>query len=51
MLVHAGLTDNQPERAAALTAIARLTQRSANRPAADAVALVGEARVAIGGGE
>jgi hypothetical protein len=51
MFVHAGLTESHPPRSAALAAIARLTQRSANRAGADAVALVSEARVAIGGGE
>lgn len=49
MLVHVGLTDDGvPARQDARAAIARLVQRSQQRSAADAVALVKEARAALG---
>ncbi|MBA2696086.1 MAG: hypothetical protein H0U62_09680 [Actinobacteria bacterium] len=50
MLVHAGLSEDAPTgRDDARAAIARLVRRSRQRPAADAVALVDEARTALGG--
>ncbi|MGL5816204.1 MAG: hypothetical protein ACRCYR_01465 [Phycicoccus sp.] len=48
MLVHAGLNDDAPGRRDAHAAIARLTRRSQTRPSADAVALVHDARAALG---
>ena len=48
MLVHAGLSEGMPARSDARAALARLVRRSAQRPAADAVALVNEARTALG---
>lgn len=51
ILVHAGLAASRQTRPAALSAIERMTQRSRHQPAADAVALVNDARAAIGGGE
>lgn len=49
MLVHAGLTENTSGAGSerARTALDRLVQRSQTRAAADAVALVAEARVAL----
>lgn len=44
MLVHAGLSDGTSSGGAAQSAITRLVQRSQSRPAADAVALVDQAR-------
>jgi hypothetical protein len=50
MLVHAGLSEDVPTgREHAKAAIARLVRRSQQRPAADAVTLVNEARSALGG--
>jgi hypothetical protein len=49
MLVHAGLTESLPARPEARAAIARLVQRSQQGPAADAVALLADARAALGG--
>ncbi|MGH9302894.1 MAG: hypothetical protein ACRDZ5_00625 [Acidimicrobiales bacterium] len=49
MLVHAGLSEDEPvRRQHARAAIARLVRRSQQRPAADAVALVNDARGALG---
>lgn len=48
MLVHAGLSDDVPRRQDARAAIARLVQRSQQRPTADAVALVDDACTALG---
>lgn len=48
MLVHAGLSEDVPRRRDARAAIARLVQRSQQRPTADAVTLVNEARTALG---
>lgn len=49
MLVHAGLSENASAAGSerARTALDRLVQRSQTRAAADAVALVAEARVAL----
>lgn len=47
MLVHAGLSADLPSHADAKAAIARLVRRSQQRPQADAVALVNEARAAL----
>lgn len=47
MLVHAGISDDAPERRDAQAAIARLVRRSQRRPAADAVSLVHDARAAL----
>lgn len=47
MLVHAGLSEEVPGRRDARTAVARLVQRSQQRPTADAVKLVDEARTAL----
>ncbi len=47
MLVHAGLGEDVPARDAR-AAIARLVRRSQQRPAADAVTLVNDARTALG---
>ena len=51
MLVHAGLAEGRPARPDAGAAIARLVRRSQRRPPADAVALVNEARAALGAHE
>ncbi|MGL5912102.1 MAG: hypothetical protein ACRCZP_19015, partial [Phycicoccus sp.] len=51
MLVHAGLSDDASGRQDAHAAIARLTHRSQRRPPADAVALVRDARAALGPAE
>ncbi|MGL5867083.1 MAG: hypothetical protein ACRCYX_14670 [Dermatophilaceae bacterium] len=51
MLVHAGLHDDAPGRHDAHAAIARLTRRSQRRPPADAVALLHDARAALGPAE
>ncbi|MGL5859697.1 MAG: hypothetical protein ACRCY9_00375 [Phycicoccus sp.] len=51
MLVHAGLNDDAPGQRDARTAIARLVHRSRQRPSADAVALVHDARAALGPAE
>ena len=48
MLVHASLAEDQRAQPDARAAIARLVRRSQRRPAADAVALVNEARAALG---
>lgn len=48
MLVHAGLNEDVPGRRDARAAIARLVQRSQQRPTADAVTLVNEARTTFG---
>ncbi len=48
MLVHAALSEDAPEPRDARAAIARLVRRSGQRPAADAVALVNDARTALG---
>jgi len=48
MLVHAGLGEDLLARRDAWAAIARLVRRSQQRPAADAVALVNDARTALG---
>lgn len=48
MLVHAGLGKGTPAQRDARTAIARLVRRSQQRPAADAVTLVNDARAALG---
>lgn len=48
MLVHAGLSEDVPGQRDARAAIARLVQRSAQRPTADAVTLVADARAALG---
>jgi len=48
MLVHAGLSEEVPGRGDARAAIARLVRRSQQRPTADAVALVNDARSALG---
>lgn len=48
MLVHAGLGDGAPVQRDARTAIARLVRRSQQRPTADAVTLVNDARTALG---
>lgn len=48
MLVHAGLGEDIPARQGAKEAIARLVSRSQRRPQRDAVALVGDARAALG---
>lgn len=47
MLVHAGINDDAPARSDARTAITRLMRRSQQRPAADAVSLVHDARAAL----
>lgn len=51
MLVHAGLSEDRPSRADARAAIARLVRRSQQRPPADAVTLVDNARAALGAHE
>ncbi|WP_276940742.1 hypothetical protein [Ferrimicrobium acidiphilum] len=48
MLVHAGLEEGTPVERDARAAIARLVRRSQERPAADAVALVRDARAVLG---
>jgi hypothetical protein len=48
MLVHAALAERVPARSDSQAAIARLVRRSQQRPAVDAVALVNEARAALG---
>ncbi|MGI8760210.1 MAG: hypothetical protein ACR2LF_02695 [Jatrophihabitantaceae bacterium] len=48
MLVHAGLAEGLPARSDAQAAISRLVRRSQQRSAADAVALVNEARATLG---
>jgi len=48
MLVRAGLGEDVPARRDARAAIARLVRRSQQRPAADAVTLVNDARTALG---
>ncbi len=48
MLVHAGLSEDVLARRDARSAIARLVQRSQQRPSADAVTLVNDARTALG---
>jgi hypothetical protein len=48
MLVHAGLSEDEHARQDARAAIARLVRRSQQRPAADAVTLVNDARTALG---
>jgi len=48
MLVHAGLSEDVLARRDAQAAIARLVGRSQQRPAADAVTLVHDARAALG---
>lgn len=48
MLVHVGLSEDEPVRRDARAAIARLVRRSQQRPAADAVMLVNDARAALG---
>jgi len=48
MLVHAGLSEDVLARRDAQAAIARLVRRSQQRPAADAVTLVNDARTALG---
>lgn len=48
MLVHAGLGEDVSVRRDARAAIARLVRRSQQRPAADAVTLVNDARTALG---
>lgn len=47
MLVHAGLGEDQAAPRDARAAIARLVQRSRQRPPADAVTLVNDARTAL----
>jgi len=49
MLVHAGLTEGLAARRDARAAIDRLVRRSQQGPPADAVALVADARAALGG--
>ncbi len=48
MLVHAGLSEDVLVRQDARSAIARLVWRSQQRPSADAVTLVHDARTALG---
>ena len=48
MLVHAGLGKDMPARQEARQAIDRLVRRSRQRPPGDAVALVEDARTALG---
>lgn len=48
MLVHAGLREDESGRRDARAAIARLVRRSQQRPGADAVNLVNDARTALG---
>jgi len=48
MLVHAGLSEDVLVRQDARSAIARLVGRSQQRPSADAVTLVHDARTALG---
>jgi len=48
MLVHAGLSEDEHVRQNAQAAIARLVRRSQQRPAADAVTLVNDARTTLG---
>lgn len=50
MLLHAGLSGDKPARegSGARAAVDRLVQRSQRRPPADAVALINDARVALG---
>ncbi len=48
MLVHAGLSEDVLVRQDARSAIARLVRRSQQRPSADAVTLVHDARIALG---
>jgi hypothetical protein len=47
MLVHAALSEDLPSRADAKGAIDRLVRRSQQRPPADAVTLVNDARAAL----
>ncbi|MGH3471962.1 MAG: hypothetical protein ACRDPG_07945 [Nocardioidaceae bacterium] len=47
MIVHAGLADSLQARSDARAAIARLVQRSQERPAADAVELLTDARTGL----
>lgn len=49
VLVHAGLTESRSARPDARAAIDRLVRRSHQGRAADAVALVADARAALGG--
>ncbi len=51
MLVHAGLVVGRPGRPGAHAAIDRLVRRSRRGRSADAVALVADARAALGGDE
>ena len=51
MLVHAGLNEDEPRPGDARAAIARLVQRSQQRPPPDAVTLVDDARTALGSPE
>lgn len=48
MLVHAGLSEEVPAQRDARAAITRLVRRSQQRPTADAVTLVNDARTALG---
>lgn len=48
ILVHAGLSEDLPAARGAKEAIARLVNRSRQRPAGDAVALVENARASLG---
>jgi hypothetical protein len=48
MLVHAGLSEQFPAQPDSRAAIARLVRRSHERPPADAVTLVNDARAALG---
>jgi len=47
MLVHAGLSEGMPGGADARAAVARLVQRSRQKPATDAVTLVNDARAGL----
>jgi hypothetical protein len=51
MLVHAGLSEGRSSHADARAAIARLVRRAQQRPPADAVTLVEDARAALGAHE
>jgi hypothetical protein len=48
MLVHAGLSQDEPTRHGARSAIDRLVQRSQQRPPGNAVSLVEDARTDLG---
>lgn len=48
MLLHAGLSDEEAARTGARAALDRLVERSRRRRPADAVALVKDARAALG---